>query len=190
MKKVLLVMVAIFAVSITHAASIAWGSANPIAKVTSSPGGGELSSYVAYLCAGSNTTETVTQLQNGTWTAPTIGFGDVAISKGVSAAGFLNASTADRLNTTFTAGTAYDFFIVILDATQQYAQISSVLSATPYDETGTDPQSSVKWDANGLAATSWTAVGGSTPSNPSVPEPTALALLALGVAGLALRRRA
>ena len=49
-------------------------------------------------------------------------------------------------------------------------------TATYYDITG-------EWNANGGM------IGSGEPVDPGVPEPTALALLALGVAGVALRRR-
>ncbi len=177
MKKVLLVSVAILLAGLTQAASIAWGSRDPLAKVEASPSGGTLSNYVAYLCVGdaSVASETLSSIQAGTWEAS-------PFSKNLNAQGIISAGSPTLLGAEFSAGTEYSFFIVIFDEADEHVLISSVLSGTPYDEAGTDPMSSVKWDAAGLNDNGWQTIA-------SVPEPTVLALLALGVAGLALKRR-
>lgn len=183
----------VFALACTvQAASITWGSYGPMGKVESSPAGGNLGDYVAYLCTGdsASATETLSALQNGSWTAPLIGENNTAVSKNVSSTGIVNTSTSSALNDDFVRGETYSFYVVIIDAEGQYAMVSSVLEGTLYQVGTTDQMTFVQWSAEQFYGTSggWQQIGGGE-VDPNVPEPTALALLALGVAGVALRRR-
>ena len=193
MKKALFVGAILLLGQIANAAAIAWGAANPMASITTSPAGGDLSSYTAYLCVGdsSSATAALTALANGSWEAPAIGVGESVISKPLTENGIVSAGLPTNLGPEFSADTTYSFYVITLDATGQYAMVSSVLEGTPYDPSGPYPAATVRWTAEEFYETSggWIQVGGDTPVDPDVPEPTALALLALGVAGVALRRR-
>lgn len=187
MKKSLIFAFAVVVVQVLQAATFSWGSSLSTSTPGYAPGSSSYEGYVAYLCVGTTLESTISDAQNtvnllaqNKWTAPKIGVDETVVSKELNTIRGIIPTSASELSPEYEAGTTYYFYVVILDATGSYATVSSVVEGSLIQDP--DPGVPARWDASGLVATSggWQKI---------VPEPTALALLALGVAGVALRRR-
>lgn len=177
MKK-LLALVTLMVASYVSAAALNWGTT--IFNSVVAPPTGDLAGSTAYLVAGNDTAATIAAISGNSWQPPAIGEGGSVISRLVSEKGVISRD-ASVLDSSFIGGTSYDFYVVLISNDGNYFMVSSVKSVAPYD--GTAEGREVTWGTDEIGATTggWVAIG--------VPEPTVMALLALGVAGLALRRK-
>lgn len=94
-----------------------------------------------------------------------------------------NVPTPDRSP----GGVGENSFVIVFNEGQTAFAIY-VAESTDF----TSGDGGITWNGIFYSTDGWltgTVGGGETPVDPNVPEPTALALLALGVAGVALRRR-
>lgn len=193
MKKALVLFFGLMTLSLAYSAQVAWGvGQNGLpgfpGTVTAENPWGDIAGALVFLVQGSNVSATLDQV-TASETAATDFINSYASKTNWS--GILNANGGMDIITAADAD-AGTYFAIIFSADQKYALASNAkefLAFDPQTPASAD-QTFAGTDFAGFA-TDWTEVAGTGGGSDSgVPEPTALALLALGVAGLALRRRA
>lgn len=172
--KVFFFSVSFFIVSVMHAASIKWGVMGNSTPLTTPNG-----SIAYFLESSTSRGDILNSIANESFDFGT------ALGSGIVTDGYVyDAGTSDNYyvaSASLPAGTSYSFYVVIFNATTvgeaTQFMLSSEYVASVYEND--NPQTIIDFGSS-IDGEAWTTI---------VPEPTTLALFALGVAGLALKRR-
>lgn len=177
------------------AAAIQWET-DPSLSLTTPNGDIFGGGNVAYLLYGGQQNEVVEAIKNNTFLSDFGGatFVDSALSQSDGGYYDPNSDTQKIIVDGIAAGN-HDFYLIIFNANDIENATHFLVSTTKPNATydpDADPTGSmiqfITFGPDDFLSDAWQQIGGE-PVDPGVPEPTALALLALGVAGVALRRR-
>ena len=178
MKKLIIVLAAVVGATAVNAAAFFWSTTGTIYKPTDSTAA--VAGFTAYIFDTSTVSQTalVSALREGG-----------AITDYVALSSYNTASAARVETTSFTnSGDVNAFFAIVQD---DYVYISKLVSGEA-QKVGTTPLCFASQSASSRsvfdAATAYSSAGWY--GTAAVPEPTSGILVLLGMAGLALRRRA
>lgn len=182
MRTLLMTLAALLFAAIGRSALTTWS-----ASLTTTTGYDGGSAYLLEVSNGGPTlTEMVNYVKSSGLTDPGTGLVNVLANATLDATSQYFTSS---LNATVTSGSSY--YTLFVDASRQNFAFS--IEGT-YDNgilvdgaTGPDGQSALEAYFDETRSDNWALNGGTVGTN--IPEPTVLALLALGVAGLALKRK-
>ena len=181
------IVAALFVTVAAQAASIDW-AINGVNAVKNRAGVGVGSGWIVYLVNADYMEGIGTAITAGTFGSSTAG---VLGSATTGAMSYLE-ETATATHSSLVAGTGYNYAVLVfnevytgMENSTGFYHFSAILPASgtvPAYQLGEDPATQVSFTSPNMAANPWTAYT-------IIPEPTAMALLALGAAAVGLRRR-
>ena len=178
----------------TFGATIMWGTdTSSFVDHT----GSMISSGSAFLYMVNSASGYAPTYSNGAWDLS----GATLIDSTSVSSGYVDSEVTVDYNTQYHPGENSGYFYVMIITSGTGDDLASLTEGwyfttgelfltndgSPDPENPTRSEGSLWFTEDGTSG--WLEMGGDTPIDPDVPEPTALALLALGVAGVALRRR-
>lgn len=178
MKRMMMILAAIAVVGMAQAAQVRWSMGNSAVTWLTPATTATTIGQEYYLINAASSAGIIEAINGGTFSGATAGVLDVGLA--TTTKGFVATRTPEVA--AFAVDTTYNLAVLVFDQNaggDWYYQISSSLPQMAWDGS-TDIGTTSTFTAGQFNAANWTAV---------VPEPTSMALLALGAVMIGMRRR-